>query len=553
MSLLGKKWKIKKNDADLSLLQQLLVQRGLMDEAEQEKFLACNLVGGLYDPLLMQGMEQAVALIREIIQKKERIMIYGDYDVDGVTGTAILIKTLQALGAQVSCRLPHRVKTGYGMHLPFIEECQRLGVKLIITTDCGVTNEKEIARAKELGLKVIVTDHHTPPEKKVSADVILNPRQKDCAYPDKELCGAAIAFKLASALLPKDAPLLNELIGLATLGAIADCAALLDEQRIIVAHGLRNLSETRHKGLLQLKKIAGIADKIDTQGVGFRIAPRLNAAGRLDDAMLALQILLNEDRAVELANSLEALNSRRQIMTAQALKEAEVMLAGSTVKQKILIAKSSTWHAGIIGLVAGKLCEKYNRPIILMEERGDKLIGSCRSPEYFSVIQALKKCGDIFEAVGGHSQAAGFTLDKKNWSIFKNKIKEITEEQLSDCEMKSELLIDAEVAFSDISENFFNNLQKLEPFGAGNSKPLFLIRDSYLQEVRQIGETKKHLRLKISQGNKQLIAVGFGLGEFSRILDKQGKADVVFSLEENIWNNKRSIELRVVDFGIEEN
>jgi single-stranded-DNA-specific exonuclease len=550
MSLLGKHWRLKNTDKTLPLWERLLRERGVIDSAVREKFLQCDLAEGLHDPTLMHGMPEALDLIRQTVQNNGRIMIYGDYDVDGVTGTAILFKTLKFLGASASYRLPHRQRTGYGLHLNFIEECARLGVQLIITTDCGISNLKEITRAKELGLQVIVTDHHAPPEVLPPADAILNPRQKHCHYPDKHLCGAAVAFKLASALLPMDNPLLHELIELTALGIVADSALLLGEQRVLVAHGLHYLTRTRHRGLQKLKELAGLNGVLDAEDLGFILAPRLNAAGRLDDALLALHLFLDDAKAEALAHKLESLNRQRQKLTTELFQEAESLLLKNPM-EKIFLASGEHWHGGVVGLVAGKLAEKYFRPTILLEERAEVLVGSCRSPEYFSVIEALQACADLFENFGGHRQAAGFTVSKKNYPELVSRLRVYAEQNIPAEKIVSELWIDAEVSDQDLAQNSFADLKKLAPFGAGNPEPLFLLRRGRVTEARGVGNGGKHLRLKVQDGRREWVGVGFNLGEFTERVRSSRQADFVFALVENFFNGRTSLEWRVVDIGVE--
>ncbi len=428
MSVLNKNWLIKNQDPDLGITEKLLLNRGITEQNQIQSYLYPNYKKGFHNPFLMKDMDKAVDRIKKAILRNEKIMVFGDYDVDGISGTAILYNTLKIMGARVSYRLPHRVKDGYGLSNAFIEEFIKLGVNVAITVDCGISCKSQVDLAHNYGLDVIITDHHTIPEQMPDkAYAILHTSQPGDEYPFKGLTGAGVAYKFASALITdkygveEREEYLYALLDLASLGTVADIGPIRDENRIIVKFGLEALKDTRWSGLRHLKEQAGIQpdEKLNIGTIGFKIGPRINAAGRIDHPYYALQLLLSEDneKGKLLAEHLERLNHDRQQMVIKAMLEAETQYTGRR-SEKIFVAWSPDWHVGILGLIAGKISEKYGVPAMILQDFGDYLVASARSPETFNVVEALTATGDYLEHFGGHAQAAGFNIRKERLEDF---------------------------------------------------------------------------------------------------------------------------------------
>ncbi|MFH1546750.1 MAG: single-stranded-DNA-specific exonuclease RecJ [Patescibacteria group bacterium] len=431
LSLLGKKWIFPSKNSRGDLPAE---QTGLIENLKKiREIKECE----FHSPKKLKDLEKAAERIRAAVKNGERILIVGDYDADGVCASVILFKTLSNLGSKVSVRLPDRAKHGYGLNAEFVREAKKLGVKLIITVDNGISATQEIELANSFGIDVIITDHHISPDELPNAFAIVNPRQRDCEYPEKNLCGAAVAMKIAFALLENCAVqklptancqlLKDELLALAAIGTLADVCELSGENRIIVTEGLKKIPQIRNPGLQKILANAGLNSKISSEDVGFRIAPRLNAAGRLDSPLIAFQALANKN-GEKFADGLEKLNSWRQQLTEKLLAEVEERL-GEIGAERILIAGGEDFHPGIIGLAAGRLAEKYHRPTIVMsracQQAGGadgKFVGSCRSPlPEFNITEALRDNSDLLQKFGGHRDAAGFTLEPKNRAAFEKK------------------------------------------------------------------------------------------------------------------------------------
>lgn len=540
LSLLGKRWVIQENSEKLGLIEKLLKIRGVEN---REAFLHPQPIHSIHD---LKDLEKAAERIRAAIEKKERILIVGDYDADGVTASVILYKVLKFLEAEVSVRLPNRTKHGYGLNAEFIREAKELEVKLIITVDNGISAKREVELANSLEMDVIVTDHHLPPNELPPAYAIVNPRQCDCAYVYKDLAGAGVAYFLALSLagekLPQD--LRDELVSFAAIGTLADVCPLTGENRAIVSEGLKKITHTKNVGLRRILENARIEKEVTAEDVGFRIAPRLNAAGRLEDAIIAFHALSNGG-GKEFADQLEKLNIERQQLTGNVSDEVEESLGGIGEK-KILIASSSNWPQGIIGLTAGKLAEKYYRPVILMSEAEGVFTGSCRSPlPEFNITVALNEVGDLLETFGGHRAAAGFRLPIKNRAEFQQRMEAISKRELDTVNLTPTLLLDTEVLEEELIFDLLREVEKLSPFGAGNPEPILLWEKAQLSEIRAVGNGSKHLQLKL--GKSKIPAIGFGIGDFAEELKQRSEIDLAFSLSENEWNGKKTLQLRIID------
>ncbi len=542
MSVLGKKWIVLSTATDTPALQKILetrAHRGLNDTTE------------LHDPFLFRDMEKAVSRINQAISANEPILVFGDYDVDGISGTALLMQALRRLGANVSYQLPDRVHDGYGLSEKFIDQFHAAGVKLLITVDCGISCASQIKKAKNLGLDTIITDHHAIPEIfPDNAYAILHPKEKDSGYPFAELTGSAVAFKLAQAIL-NDEKFSSELIDLAALGVVADLGPLIGENRLIVKRGLTALSDTKWPGLRQIIKSAGISPEkeIDAYDIGFKLAPRINAAGRIGNARSAISLLLEEDsdKIISLTHELEQLNITRQDMTYGALTEAEKIFADKTIPY-ILIAESPDWHVGVLGLIAGRLVERYARPAIILQDLGDTLVASARSPEVFHMTEALAELSNHLITFGGHAQAAGFNIKKENYMEFKKAISEFAEKKLKDIDLRPTLEIDCDITPDELSFGFLEELDNLSPFGVGNRRPIFLLKNVTPLFIDQVGQKGEHMRFSIPTKGNGLRAIGFHLGNHVSTLRAQKNIDLAFSFERNIWNGRAYLQLRAIDF-----
>lgn len=569
MSILGKKWLIKNVNGKVSVKDRLMVNRELTEENQIQKYLYPDRKSGLHDPFLMKDMGNAVHRIEKAIQSCERIIIFGDYDVDGISGTAILYHTLKTLGAQVSYRLPHRLKDGYGLSNTFVEDFAKAGAKLIITVDCGISCKTQIEMAKNHGIDTIVTDHHTLPKNfPHAAYAVLHPLQPDCKYPFKGLTGAGVAYKLASALISnkfsgdeRDEHIFS-LLDLASLGTIADIGPIQDENRVIVKYGLEALKNTKWPGLKFLKENAGIKpnEKINVHMIGFRISPRINAAGRIDHPYFALQLLLSDEcgaKAEKLALHLEKLNNNRRQMVVEAVEEAEKQYfeattgttAGAATSSdiKIFIGWSARWHVGILGLIASRFVEKYGIPCIILQDFGEHLVASARSMEDFNIIEALTFHSDYLEHFGGHAQAAGFSVKKTKLTEFVEAMTAYAETKLAQKKNESVVKIDCELGAEDVNEDLMKFLEQMEPFGHANEQPIFLIKDVSVAFAKKVGKEQKHLSFRASVDDKKVQAIAYGFGQHHSILERHSKLDLVCNLERNVWNGRSSLQLKVID------
>lgn len=556
ISLLGNKWRVLNSDHSLSILEKLLINRGVELEEDIHNFLNPN-VTKMHEPSLLGGMNLAVERIKKALLNQERIIIFGDYDVDGVTGTAILVLGLQELGAQVSYRLPSRTEDGYGLNKKIIDNIQESGATLLITVDTGISCFDEVAYAKEQGIDVIITDHHTIPENIPNADVILHPKLKNSSYPFEELTGAGVAFKLIQGLF-KDYYSVNEYpekfrkyLDLATLGTIADLGALKGENRMIVNEGLKILQDSHWDGLHHLLEICNInpEEEIETNHVGFRIAPRINAAGRLDSPYYALKLFLSKGEiSKKFAEKLEKINKERQRLTEEILDEAENIIKKQIKREKILIAYHPNWKSGLVGIIAGRLASNNSMPVIIMEERNDFYIGSARGPEYFNLVEALKSCEKYLENYGGHFQAAGFTLPKENLPSFVHAMQVYAREHLGNTDTSPNLEIDTELQKDQISLNLLDQINKVAPFGHKNPRPLFLLKGAYLKDLKKVGQDKTHLLGNLRIDNNEFNFIGFKLAEkLKNQVQEFDRFDIAFHLSKNSYKGNTKLQLQIVD------
>ncbi len=532
-----------------SLIAQLLYNRGLTEPSQLELFISPDdrLTG---DPFLLPDMHQAVARIYRALLSGENIAIYGDFDTDGITATALLVQGLSILNCKAIPYIPHRLTEGYGLKTAALENLYRQGVSLIITVDCGITGLSEVKSAKRMGLDIIITDHHTPPAIVPPAIAVVNPKLPDSNYPFPELAGVGVALKLLQALfqgIGKEKQL-SKLIDLVALGTVADMMPLLGENRYLVKQGLKLISAFPRLGIREIITQSGLnIGSLDAESISWTIAPRLNAAGRLEHAMSSYKLLMTDspEEARELAIWLEQKNTERQKLTTKNLAKAREQVLAQGILP-LLIAGDRDYPGGICGLVAGRLSEEFYRPAVVIRIGEQFSSGSCRSVPEFNIIAALTQCSNLFTHFGGHSQAAGFTLPTRNLSRLQQALLEIAAIQLDGVDLRPKLDIDAEVMLSDLGGDTFPLIQKLAPFGQGNPAPTFLSRRGEVIDCRTMGNNDEHLRLKVKQGGTVWDGVGFGLGNY--LTEVSSPLDIVYNVEVDHWGGEARLRLNILDF-----
>ena len=495
-------------------------------------------------------MQLAIARIYRALLSGENIAIYGDFDADGITGTALLVQGLSSLGAKVIPYIPHRLTEGYGLKTAALEKLRQQGISLVITVDCGITALAEVKRAKRAKLDIIITDHHTPLPEIPPAIAVINPKRADSTYPFSELTGAGVALKLLQALFQSlgRQEQLEELIDLVALGTVADMAPLWGENRYLVKQGLKLINATPRLGIREIIAQAGLSiGHLDAESISWIIAPRLNAAGRLAHAMTSYRLLMTDSpqEAQGLAIWLEEKNAERQRLTSKALTRAREQVLAQGISP-LLIASDRDYPVGIAGLVASRLAEEFYRPAIVIRTGEQVSSGSCRSIPEFNVILALNQCSQLLSQFGGHSQAAGFILPTKNLPRLTQHLSELTTEQLAGVDLRPQLDIDAEVTLPELSGNTFNTIQRLAPFGRGNPQPTFLSRRAEVVDCHTMGNNREHLRLKVRQGNMVWDSVGFRLA--NHLAEISPHLDIVYNLEIDRWGGEERLRLNMLDF-----
>lgn len=535
--------------ADSLLLAQLLLNRRLRDPDARATFLdpGCPIVPALD---AMAGLEAAIDRIERALDRGERIVVYGDYDVDGLSGTTLLQRALRALGGDVEAFIPHRDHDGYGLNTDALGRLSGAGAQVVITVDCGVTAVPEIAAANALGLDVIVTDHHEPPVGLPDAAAIVNPRRAECPYPFKQLAGAGVALKVAQAIVHRRldvtaaAQIEPSLFELAALGTVSDVMPLLDENRAIVRHGLDALNSRPSPGIAALVERIGLARPwVDAVDIAFRIAPRLNAAGRIDDATVAQRLLAAADRSTadDLAEQLEALNGRRRELGLQALDEArdEVLRLGPTLPAAIVV--TAPHPAGVLGLVAVRLVEETGRPVAVIERADGASRGSVRAPAGFNAIEAVNACADLLIRHGGHAGAAGFSIDPSLVPTFRERFIEAAERAVTSETPESGLVAECRLRPATIDRPLLDLLKRIGPFGAGCPEPLFESSNLIVREARVVGE--RHLRLRLFGEGRLLTGIYFGGADDLPALGST--VDVLYRVRANVWNGAVRADLQV--------
>jgi len=570
-----KNWEIKKHDRNLvetfatelgvePLTAALLISRGYDTTSKVEEFFHPTL-DSLHSPFLLKDIEKAVARILEAIDRREKILIWGDYDVDGTTGTVILRKAFRKLGVEVDYYIPHRVQEGYGLNLEALKKKKEEGIKVIITVDTGSLAFEAAEWARNNGICLIVTDHHImdKDEHKSKAYALINPHQKDCPYPNKKIAGVGVAFKLAQALLERkgvsDQPFLKQLLELVAVGTIADIMELTGENRSIVKFGLGKLKETENKGLKALIEVAGLKNKpsLSSYNIGFQIAPRINAAGRLEHAGIVVKLLEtdSDEEALKIAEILDRTNRERQELQNRMVKEAfealdESIKPHSEIPFAIVVANKN-WHRGVVGLVASKVTDAYYRPSFMISIENDIGYGSARSIEEFDVTEALSKASDILINYGGHKQAAGFSIKSDYISAFKKILNDYASKVLKPENLNPRIIVDAQLSFKSIHPKLWQELTNFEPFGIGNPKPVFLTRSVKINSKKAYDKYTK-FDLADREG-KKLNAIFWSVNMFHDsgrefYLAEGQTIDVVYELELNVWNGYSSFQLNIKDF-----
>ncbi|KXG78210.1 Single-stranded-DNA-specific exonuclease RecJ [Fervidicola ferrireducens] len=535
------------------VILKLLKSRGIEKKEDVVRFLRVS-VDDMYNPFLLKDMEKAVTRVKKAILNGEKITVYGDYDVDGVTGCALLVRALREMGGNVDFYIPSRLEEGYGLNKEAVEKIAKSGTKLIITVDNGIASQEEVIYAKELGMDTVITDHHEPHDDVPKAIAVINPKQKDCSYPFKELAGVGVALKLIQALSNCSREVTVKLLDLVALGTIADMVPLVDENRIIAKCGINVLRSTDKKGLLALLEECRLSVKnIDEEKISYILAPRLNAAGRLLDAALAVQLLLadEEKEAQKLAKDLEVLNRERQAVETKIYNEAKEYILKNVNfdKEKVIVASGSGWHPGVIGIVASKLVQNFCIPCILISEEGEEGRGSARSIPGFNIFEALKQLSGMLDKFGGHEQAAGFTIKVNEIENFRSKINELAKSIAKDSwEMK--LKIDMELTPEELTTELAEQLELLKPFGFGNPKPVFVCRNMSIEQIKTVGEKENHLKIRLKKREKEFSAIGFNFGNYKNQLEIAPLIDVAFWLELNEWEGNKKLQLNLKDIKI---
>lgn len=537
---------IKDSLSDYSeIMQQLLYNRGIKDAKTASLFFDKESQGN--DPFLLKGMQSAVERIFQAIDRQEKIVVFGDYDADGITSTALLTEVLQNFGANVTPYIPER-EEGYGVNTNAIDKIKELQTALIITVDCGIRSPEELKHAQDLGMTVIVTDHHMPAEIIPDVYSVINPRQKGDEYPEKDLAGVGVAYKVAQALFIKkegSSDLADQWLDLVAIGTVADVVPLLGENRLIVSKGLRALRFTKRLGLVSLVQVSGFhQNKIGTIDIGFGIAPRLNAAGRLDSPKKALELLMTKDLATAglLSQELDDINRRRQKITSKMQEDAQKSINEDSL---IIFSMDEGFNSGLVGLVSAKLTEFYYRPSVVGFIGENFTRASCRSIPEFHITQALDRCEHLLIRHGGHAMAAGFTVANENINKLMEELNKIAESELCDKVLNPKIQIDLEHPLYQLPENILSELDQLEPLGAENPEAIFVSKNVEVKQARTVGKDENHLKLRLKDKNVEYDAIAFNQGFWGKEIPK--KIDVVYTIERNYYNGNIYKQLKVKD------
>jgi single-stranded-DNA-specific exonuclease len=550
---------LKKNSLPNEILQ-ILVSRGFDTVEKMNKFLFADYESGMYDPFLFVQMEKVVQRISEAKQKDELVVIFGDYDADGITSSVILKQALDDLGIRSMVYIPDKKKEGYGLNLAAIDQFNAEGVKLIITVDCGITGIKEVEKANSFGIETIITDHHHVPEVLPAAHAIINPHQEGCGYPFADLAGVGVAFKVVQALyerlLPEKKDQTKWMLDVIAIGTVADCVPLIDENRTIVRFGLIVLSKTRRSGLRELfnvgRMIIDESNIPDVRKISFHIAPRINAAGRINHANLAYDLIVETlpAKGRELALELEANNSQRQKITDQIANEIKALAIEKFRDNKFIYAAAEHYSIGVVGLVAGRVAQEFNKPTAVFQQAGNELKGSFRSIPQLNIIETIEKCKDLVLRYGGHSQAAGVTVAADKFESFIAAMNDLIEQELAGRDLQKEIEIDVEASAEAIDFDFVESIEKMKPFGEGNREPVLLMKNMLVHDLRTVGNGNKHTKLSLRPQDgipKIFEAILFNSNPWNEHLQVGNEIDIVFNIQKDEWNGNNKIQLIVQD------
>lgn len=564
-----KKWKIlsadeaKINDLLQSLkihpvLCKILVQRGIKTFDQAKDFFRPRLTD-LHSPWLMKDMEKAVERIIAAINNNEKILVFGDYDVDGTTAVACMYQFLKKICSSLDFYIPHRYREGYGVSKAGIDFAKENGFTLIISLDCGIKSAELIGYAKEQGIDFIVCDHHLPDEILPPAVAILNPKQIDCHYPYKELCGCGVGFKLMSALaeklnLPAEAAL--QYLDLVATAIAADIVPMTGENRVMAFHGIEKVNQNPNYGIKALAKLSGLEKELRITNLVFMIAPRVNAAGRMDDARKAVQMFVaeSEEEALQYAELLHSDNTDRKEADKTITEEAldQINRNEDWKNRKSTVVFQPHWHKGVVGIVASRLIEHYYRPTIVLTQSGEYAAGSARSVPGFNLYEAIHACKEHLLGYGGHFAAAGMTLEAGQVDAFREKFEQVVSSTITPEQLIPEIVIDAEIALQDIRQPFYDIISQMEPYGPENLRPVFIAK-----KVIDTGWSKvvkeQHIRFSVQQHNVTVTGIGFGMAEKFHLLQQKQPIDIVFTIDINEWNGNTSLQIKVIDFRLAEN
>ncbi|MDD5397156.1 MAG: single-stranded-DNA-specific exonuclease RecJ [Candidatus Moranbacteria bacterium] len=546
------------------LVAQLLLSRGLKTEKEIEQFVAPNYQTDSPDPFAFDDMEKVVARIKKARDNHEKVVIFGDYDADGITSSAILKETFDCLGIEAIVHIPDKKTEGYGMNIAAIEMFSQQNVKMIITVDCAITNVAEVEKANSLGIDVIITDHHHVPENLPKAHAIINPHAKNAErYPFKDLAGVGVAFKVVQAifqrLLPEKIEQTKWMLDLVAIGTIADCVPLVGENRLLVKYGLVVLSKTRRTGLTELFSVGRIMidENVspDTKKVSFYIAPRINAAGRINHAYLAYNLIMEKNPVLarDFALELEASNSERQKITQTVVDEVKILAENLYKDKKFIFAVGEHFPIGVVGLVAGKVVQQFNKPTAIIQKEETVSKGSFRSIPQINIIETIEECKELLIKFGGHSQAAGISVANENLEKFYEKMDALISKKLEGIDLAPEIKVDGEVKTDEIDFDLIEDLEKLKPFGQNNEEPVFMVKNLIVREKRTIGSGEKHIKLYFSPADgspKVFEAVSFnGYEKFKHVVEGNN-VDILCNLQKDEWNGNKKIQLMLIDLKI---
>lgn len=533
-------------------LCKILVQRGI-DTFDIAKNYFRPQLTQLHDPWLMKDMEKAVSRVCTAFELHEKIMVYGDYDVDGTTSVATMYHFLKSQYPDVDYYIPHRYREGYGISKIGIDVAKEMGVTLIVCLDCGIKATKMIGYAKQLGIDFVVCDHHTPDDILPEAFAILNPKQIDCHYPFTELCGCGVGLKLIQALCTR-LGLADELwmhyLDLVATAIAADIVPMRDENRVLAFYGLKRVNENPSTGIKALMELSAMTGTVHITNLVFIIAPRINAAGRMDDAKKAVQMFIEQDyeQAMELAKLLHIDNTDRKEADTTITEEALALIIGDVEMQarKTTVLYQSHWHKGVVGIVASRLIDKFYRPTIILTSSGDRVSGSARSVTGFNVYEAIHKCKDLLESYGGHFYAAGLTMIPENVPAFIALFEDVVTQSITTEMLVPEIVIDAEITFKEITPSLYNIICQMEPYGPDNLRPVFIAKQVYETGYSKLVK-ENHIKFNLKQGNKTMEGIGFNMSEKFKLLRPNQPVDIVFSIDENEWNGEKRLQMKVID------